>query len=930
MNNRTFLEKPIDNEKDDLFNIISYVNDLEKAIDDGAKFIAIDGEYGSGKSSLVNLLELREKSKDKKSTFVNVNFLNVNEKEDGLDDIESRINIYHRYFVNQVANDLCCNPFEIEQLFYRSFISYSVTNPSKYKIWSKIVDKLLLMLLSYMIVYLSYKVFLESVDELKFVFKYANIINAVVLIIIFVLVIMYGYGIYKPDKQEQSPMLDVDKCRNNFLKVINTNLKRHFSLGRQDKKVNLFIIIDDLDRIDEELQIKIISLLFNEYYPLKIEGVNLVFVFMINVHKIEGNLFDNKLSSEKLFDYILSVSNNQKHIIRHLTKDMIDDHVILSEIFNNDSIKNREYLINIICKRFTSIRSIKHFFNKLISKYNYIKNKGIEDINYDELVVISILLDDFETSVLDEAIANIINNEQLDDSVKSVEVLLKECYSKKIFDKDYYVYLYNFINKNDMFNYYENEIYSISEKGYENISVEEKMKIISYLENNKVRYDKTFYEIFEFLDNDTKLIFAASKNFCNYLVKSSNFFENIDIKDAYKNDFGYFLCDNIILTESNKYEFIMSLEQSKNLYISLKNDINYQSFENNFIQFLIKMNSRILNFNLNDYFSLIKINDKIYNILFEQVIFNNMNIGFYLLYVGIINCSYLKEYIDVPFIERVNTLPLEVKNEIKEQILFTDGISFDVLVNIICDSNIKYENIDEIYNKINQFDICISYDKLIIILNNYGYNKKLDKHIIKNLDDNQEKMINIINDNQYLISEDILNKLKTIPVCYHFNTFYENVFIENGYYSLYIYSKIIGSHKFTLNKRLISNLEYEAELLESYENIYPWASQFDFTKEYTLFILEKFDFNKLNFTNDNFWKITNLIPNVDDFEIFESILGILNTQNQFDNFCDYCIKNNIGIKFIKYLRLYAEKFGMSRTVKAKLTKCINKLRLPMI
>ena len=917
MNNKTFLEKPIDNKKDDLFNITSYVNDLKKAIDDGAKFIAIDGEYGSGKSSLVNMLEEQEKSNNKESTFVNINFLNINEEfESSKNNIENKINNYHRYFVNQVANDLSGNPFEIERLFYHSYISYSVTNPSKNKRWGKVVDKTLLVLLAYVIVYLTYKTFLKDIDEFKFMFQYSNIIIPIVLIIIFILVIVYGYGIYKPDKQELSPILDVDKCRNNFLKIINTNLKTP----------NLFIVIDDLDRIDEELQIKIISLLFNEYCPLKIKDVNLIFIFMINTHKIREKLLENELSCEKIFDYILPVSNNQKHIIRHLTKNMINKHIVLNEIFNNDKIKNKEYLINLICRRFISIRAIKHFFNKLISKYNYIKNKGIDDINYDELIIISIFLDKFETSVLDEAIANVINNEPLDDSVGDIKNLLEECNKKKIFDKDYYIYLYNFIDRDDMFNYYENEVYSISEKGYKNTSEAEDNKIINYLEEEKVRYDKIFHEIFIFLDNDTKLMFAASKKFCEYLVKSSNFFDNVDITNAYQNDYGYCLCDNIALTKSNKDVFIFDLKNSRELYLSSITSENYNILKKNFIQFLKNMESRIINFDLNDYFSLLKMNDDIYKLLFEDILINNMNIGFYLLYNDVINCSYLKKYIDVAFINKIDTLPFDIKNKIKRQILFTDGISFDVLVNIISDVNTKYDDIDKIYDKINQFGSYISYDDLIVILSNYGYDERLDKHIIKKLDDNQNEMIRFINNNQFWLSVNILNKLQSIPEFFHFNDFYENVFVKNGYYDLYIYSKFIGSHKLCLDKKLLNNEKYVAELLKSYVDIYSWASHYSFTREYTLFILKRFDFNKLNFTNENFWKITNLIPNVYDFSVFENILKILTVQNQFENFCDYCIRNEIDIKFIKYLRLYAEKFGLSKKVKIKLSKYINKMK----
>ncbi len=148
-------------------------------------------------------------------------------------------------------------------------------------------------------------------------------------------------------------------------------------------------------------------------------------------------------------------------------------------------------------------------------------------------------------------------------------------------------------------------------------------------------------------------------------------------------------------------------------------------------------------------------------------------------------------------------MPFDIKNKIKRQILFTDGISFDVLVNIISDVNTKYDDIDKIYDKINQFGFYISYDDLIVILSNYGYDERLDKHIIKKLDDNQNEMIRFINNNQFLLSENILNKLQSIPEFFHFNDFYENVFVKNGYYDLYIYSKFIGSHKLCLDKNYL-------------------------------------------------------------------------------------------------------------------------------
>lgn len=926
MNNKTFLEKPITNEKDDLFNVTSYVEELEKAINDGAKFIAIDGEYGSGKSSLVNMLEQKEKEKDKKTTFVNINFLNINEKQADGNKIEDTIHNYHRYFVNQVANDICNNPFEIEQLFYHSFISYSVTNPSRFKLWKIIVDKFLLVLTSYMILFLTYKTFLESIDEFKFVFKYSDKINPIVLITMFVLVVIYGYGIYKPNKQEQSPMLEIDKCRNIFSKIVNSKLKKHLFLRNKTK---LFLVIDDLDRIDEKLQVKIISLLYNEYYPLKINGVEIIFVYMLNTHKIYDELSEIKLSSDKLFDYILPVSNNQKHIIRHLTYKMINEHSTLNEIFNNDTIKNKEYIINFICKKYNSIRKIKHFFNKIISKYHYLKNKKVGNINYDEMLVVSLLLDETETSILDNAIANIINGETLNESAKNIKELLEICNSKNIFDIDYYIYLYNFIDKDDMLNHYENELYFISDKGYGEMNFDEDKKIIEYLENEKVRYNKIFHEIFIFLDNDTKLIFTASKKFCEYLIATSNFFNNVDITNAYKNDYGYYLCDNVIFTKNEKNDFILDLKKSRELYLLSQTTENYDILKNNFIEFLEKMNNRIIKFGLKDYFSLIKINDEIYKILFEDVIYENMNIGFYLLNNNIIDCSYIKDYIDVSFLLKFDALPYELSSEIKNRILATDGIKFDVLVNIICNKDEKYKNIELIYDKINQFDKYISFDKLVLIMDNYGYDKKLDKHIIGNLDNKQNAMIDFINKKCYLLSNEILEKLDSITIAYQFTNYYEKIFIDNDFYSLYIYSRILKNKRFDYNKKFRNNEGYVKALLDNYKNISNWASKYQFTKDYTLLILEKLDFSNIDFSHENFWKIVNLIPNVENLSDFRKVLQVLNSQSQLEKFFNYCVKYGIDIEFIKFLRSYAEEFGMSKGIKSKLTKVINKIMVKL-
>ena len=58
-------------------------------------------------------------------------------------------------------------------------------------------------------------------------------------------------------------------------------------------ETTLYLIIDDLDRIKStELQLQVISLLFNEYYPLNkiINNIELKFIFMIDINKIKNNI----------------------------------------------------------------------------------------------------------------------------------------------------------------------------------------------------------------------------------------------------------------------------------------------------------------------------------------------------------------------------------------------------------------------------------------------------------------------------------------------------------------------------------------------------------------------------------------------------------------------------------------------------------------
>lgn len=329
------------------------------------------------------------------------------------------IDKYHRYFVNQVGSCLCKNPYEVERTFYNNQFSYITTSLKKNNIFKKIIDKILVSLIGFVSIYLVYSGLFKSITMFNDLYKIASNIMPYVLFTIFILLILYGYGFYKPEKVEKSPMLDIDKCKSNLCKVLYNNVP---------KNGNVYFIIDDLDRIDRKLQLPIISLLYNEYYHLDnvLSNIKIRFIFMIDLNKIIDDK-ESDINPDKLFDYILNVANNQPIIMRSYIEKQIDQNEILSGIFNE--VENRDFIIGIINNNYNSIRRVKHLFNRIITKYVYLKDKNFKNINYSQLIIISVLMGFDCVGSLNKKLNGFINDgKQLTDS--SIDLIIKEAYKK--------------------------------------------------------------------------------------------------------------------------------------------------------------------------------------------------------------------------------------------------------------------------------------------------------------------------------------------------------------------------------------------------------------------------------------------------------------------------------------------------------------------
>lgn len=936
-NDYVFLESPIDKPDDDIFNVSAYVEQLYAAFSSGAKFVAVNGKFGSGKSSVVNLFENRIDGK-RKTFFVRVNFLNINQKKkldleinngDVSDDLKNNfeediVNSYHRYFVNQVANDLYDNPYEIEKLFYNNFISGTVIKKPRNKIFALIVDKLLLILISFAAVILMYFTFLEPLKNDFGIVYFINKFFPFLLFVIFVLVVLYGYGFYKPEQQERSPMLDVDKCRICFSKILFDIIP---------KKSTIYFIIDDLDRIDSELQRQIISLLYNEYYPLDnlIKDIKLKFIFMIDLSKINKDK-DYMVDYDKLFDYIINVSNNQKYVLHKYVELQINNNRVLNEIFRD--VKIKDYLIGLIVENYSSIRKIKHLFNNIITKYIYLNFK--KDINFSnvEMILICILVGICDSTKLNNFINYQLNdiesnNMNLNDNVKKIiNYALQEGY----IDNNYYIYLYNFMNSDDIMNEAEQLIYN---EIHDNLFVSENNwnNVYKYLDSTSCNFSNVYNHIYKYLSNDDKIMFLGNEKFNRYIFNNYGT-DGIDFTNIYKIyniSFAFPIIYKYLSTDY-KYVFIRDLDNIYNEYFNSRyNNALKSNFESEFNIFINNMEWCIAFFDIRKYMSVYELTKDYFDKLLEFKNKNNVSVIFDMVLENKFEWKSIIKFIDSSFIKDISNINDDLYRDKVFSSLLLEKISLDEKLYILTNMKSKYnsyEVIFEEFNGNNSFEI--DYDNLICLLNIYGYNFLLDKYIIKYISRNEyrNQMIIYINANKFNLSVNIITAIDKLKTKYAFSEYYENNFIKNEFYELYIFSNLIRTKSLKYNNSLSSESKYIDAINSVYVDMSSVFSRFKFSKGITDIIVDTCDFKKIDFNRLNFWKIDILVPSLVTYQKCCRIFDRLLACNLLNEYILY-YKNDVldgNIRILFYLAEYANNKNLDSSVKANITKAINKRR----
>ena len=136
-----------------------------------------------------------------------------------------------------------------------------------------------------------------------------------------------------------------------------------------------------------------------------------------------------------------------------------------------------------------------------------------------------------------------------------------------------------------------------------------------------------------------------------------------------------------------------------------------------------------------------------------------------------------------------------------EENILNEGFSFRVMLDIICREREKLSNINLYKKNLNTMEKkIIGLEELFEIIKKCEYNELLDKHIIYHLDTNYKKIMSFFKKFELKLSKKILDKFNSILVVYSYNKFYNDLFLKEKYYKLYIYSKVIALHSFTVEK----------------------------------------------------------------------------------------------------------------------------------
>ena len=333
---------------------------LEFAIDENSEVtnVAITGNYGAGKSSIVESFE--EKSKNKKFIHISLGQYDetVSSEKNGLNN--RQINTIEGKIINQLLHQI--NPNQIRKSIFKTLDAESQIKPFNISVYVGLV----LLLSLYLLNISSWNGLIQNFTWLSWTTK--PIISLIVLVILFILIVYGFYFLLKLQKDFgfiKKLSLKAEKIETDIEIFSNDNSKVSYFDRYLDDVLYLFkqsganvIVFEDIERFNDSRifeKLKELNIVINRNRKAN-NKPKLVFFYLV-----KDDLFESQ-ERTKFFDFIIPVvpvvtASNSHDMLKKLLTEMCEyDSLDKTFLFNISLYLDDMRLINNICNEYLTYK----------------------------------------------------------------------------------------------------------------------------------------------------------------------------------------------------------------------------------------------------------------------------------------------------------------------------------------------------------------------------------------------------------------------------------------------------------------------------------------------------------------------------------------------------------------------------------------------
>ena len=333
---------------------------LEFAIDENSEVtnVAITGNYGAGKSSIVESFE--EKSKNKKFIHISLGQYDetISSEKNGLNN--RQINTIEGKIINQLLHQI--NPNQIRKSIFKTLDAESQIKPFNISVYVGLV----LLLSLYLLNISSWNGLIQNFSWLSWTTK--PIISLLVLGILFVLIVYGFYFLLKLQKDFgfiKKLSLKAEKIETDIEIFSNDNSKVSYFDRYLDDVLYLFkqsgadvIVFEDIERFNDSRifeKLKELNIVINRNRKANHKR-KLVFFYLV-----KDDLFESQ-ERTKFFDFIIPVvpvvtASNSHDILKKLLTEMCEyERLDKTFLFNISLYLDDMRLINNVCNEYLTYK----------------------------------------------------------------------------------------------------------------------------------------------------------------------------------------------------------------------------------------------------------------------------------------------------------------------------------------------------------------------------------------------------------------------------------------------------------------------------------------------------------------------------------------------------------------------------------------------